>query len=209
METKTSAHYQRQYRQRLREQGLVKKEVWILPEHARELLNVEKQLRQPVGVAPLLTQESSMTAVVSMWTTAKLYDALTSIEKVKNKEISIELVEGTDPSLHLIMHDFGDLPIFISVVGEQIIVESVLWATKLVKDSQQFNEEVLRTHKLFPLSTIGIERLADDDFYTMHGALSSESSLSNVMFEIQMLADNVIKATEAYIDYLEINMQEG
>lgn len=198
METKSSAHYQRLYRQRLREQGLIKKEVWILPEHGRMLLNVEKQLRQPAGMTKPITQESNMTTAVAMWSTNKLFDALSSVELFKDGSSSIELVQGTDPSLHLIMHEFGDLPIFISVVGEQIIVESILWPVELVKDTTFFNEEVLRTHKLFPLSTIGIERLANNDFYIMFGALSSESSLSNIMFEIEMLADNVIKATEAF-----------
>lgn len=203
MDTKTSAHYQRLYRQRLREQGLVKKEVWILPEHARMLLNVEKQLRQPAGMTQSLSQESNMTAAVSMWTSNKLFDALSAIELFKNGGASIELVEGTDPSLHIIMHEFGDLPVFISVVGEQIIVESILWPTDAVKDVKTFNEEILRTQKFFPLSTIGIERLAENDFYIMFGALSSESSLSNVMFEIEMLSDNVIKATEAFENYFK------
>lgn len=204
MDTKTSAHYQRLYRQRLREQGLVKKEVWILPEHARMLLNVEKQLRQPAGMTQSLSQESNMTAAVSMWTSNKLFDALSAVELFKSGGASVELVQGTDPSLHIIMHEFGDLPVFISVVGEQIIVESILWPTDAVKDVNAFNEEVLRTHKFFPLSTIGIEKLAENDFYIMFGALSSESSLSNVMFEIEILSDNVIKATEAFEDYLKV-----
>jgi hypothetical protein len=41
MQKKSSAHYQREYRNRLREQGLVKKEVWILPENARRLAMFE------------------------------------------------------------------------------------------------------------------------------------------------------------------------
>lgn len=204
METKTSAHYQRLYRQRLREQGLIKKEVWILPEHSRRLLDVEKQLRQPLGVTLSVTiQESNMAATASLWTTNKLFDALSAIDLFKSNSATIELVEGTDPSLHIIMHDFGDLPIFLSVVGEQILVESILWPVESVKHIQTFNEEVLRAHKFFPLSTIGIEKLAENDFYIMHGALSAESTLSNVIFEIEMLADNVIKATEAFESYLK------
>lgn len=42
MERKTSAHYQRLHRARLREQGLVKKELWVLPEYLDELSAVEK-----------------------------------------------------------------------------------------------------------------------------------------------------------------------
>ena len=45
MKAKTSAHYQREYRRRLREMGLVKKEVWILPENGKWLSKFEKLLR--------------------------------------------------------------------------------------------------------------------------------------------------------------------
>ncbi|AZS49945.1 DUF2170 family protein [Entomomonas moraniae] len=204
METKTSAYYQRLYRQRLREQGLVKKEVWILPEHTRKLLDVEKQLRQPSGMPiTVAIGEKNMAATASLWTTNKLFDALSAIDLFKGGSATVELVEGTDPSLHIIMHDVGDLPIFLSVVGEQIIVESILWPVDSVRNPQVFNEEILRAHKFFPLSTVGIERLAENDFYIMFGALSAESTLSNVTFEIEMLADNVIKATEAFESYLK------
>ena len=37
----------------------------------------------------------------------------------------------------------------------------------------------------------------------MFGALSSSSSLADVVFEIELLADNVIKATEAYEGHLK------
>ena len=43
---KNSAYYQRRYRQRLQEQGLVKKEVWILPENTHKLQEIETYLRQ-------------------------------------------------------------------------------------------------------------------------------------------------------------------
>ena len=37
----------------------------------------------------------------------------------------------------------------------------------------------------------------------MFGALSASSILPNVVLEIETLADNVIKATEAYEDFLK------
>ncbi len=66
------------------------------------------------------------------------------------------------------------------------------------------NEEVLRTHKLFPLSSIGLEKLADGrEGYTMFGALSASSGLADILLEIELLADNVIKATEAYEGFIK------
>ena len=77
-----------------------------------------------------------------------------------------------------------------------------------VRGVEKFNDEVLRTHKLFPLSTISLDTMPDgNQYYTMFGALSATSIIENVIFEIETLADNVIKATEAYGDYIGLNLQ--
>lgn len=202
MEKKSSAHYQRLYRQRLREQGLVKKEVWILPEHARLLAVYERKLRQPEPGLISREGEEGM-SMQQVWSAPALYEALSATELFQSDHASIELIDGADPSLHITMHEYGDLPLFIAVFGEQIIVEALLWPSTEVSDVAAFNEEVLRTHKLFPLSSIGLETLADGNLcYTMFGALSSASTLTDVVFEIELLADNVIKATEAYEGFL-------
>ena len=94
-------------------------------------------------------------------------------------------------------------PIFATVFGEQIIVESVLCPQSDVSDVQRFNETILRTHKYFPLSTISLDTLADgESYYHMFGSLSATSRMLNIMFEIEILARNVIQATEAYEEFL-------
>lgn len=202
MEKKSSAYYQRLYRQRLREQGLVKKEVWILPEHAPRLLAYERQLRQPQS--QLVSMDEEGRGMQQIWTAKALYEALAATDLFIRGEAGIELIDGSDPSLHITMREYGELPLFLAVYGEQIIVEALLWPASDVHDAVAFNEEVLRTHKLFPLSSIGLETLADGQLcYTMFGALSSSSTLSDVVFEIELLADNVIKATEAYEGFLK------
>ena len=141
-----------------------------------------------------------------VWTAGALYKAFASAELFQGDQASVELIDGSDASLHLTMHEYGDLPLFVAVFGEQIIVEALLWPASEVVDSVAFNEEVLRTHKLFPLSSIGLETMADGvACYTMFGALSSASSLSDVVFEVELLADNVIKATEAYESFLGVD----
>ncbi|MGI9263399.1 MAG: YjfI family protein, partial [Gammaproteobacteria bacterium] len=119
------------------------------------------------------------------------------------RRASIELIEGVDPTIHVIMHEYGDLPIFVTVAGDQVIVESVLWPTSDVRDAADFNETVLRTHKYFPLSTISLGQRANDDYYLMFGSLSASSDLSDIVHEIEVLASNVIHATEAYADMLQ------
>src|SRR5690606_36924220 len=119
METKTSAHYQRLYRQRLREQGLVKKEVWILPEHASLLLAFERKLRQPQTKLASMEKEEGM-SMPQVWTAQSLSEALAATELFQNGQAGIELLQGADASLHVTMREYGDLPLFIAVFGEQI-----------------------------------------------------------------------------------------
>ncbi len=207
MKPKPSAHYQREFRKRLREQGLVKKEVWIRPEHAKQLASIEKELRGANGLN-LEKGEQVMAKVENSWTTASLFEALSQEELFNTGKASIELIDGVEPALHIVMYEYGDLPIFLTVSGEQVIVEAVLWSVAAVRDVNRFNEAVLRTHKYFPLSTISLDIVGDGaDYYHMFGALSSTSIISNVIFEIEVLATNVIQATEAYSEFLNIAVE--
>lgn len=204
MKAKSSAHYQREFRKRLRDAGLVKKEVWIRPENAKLLAYVEKQLRETVDTFDLaVTGGNMMIDSANTWTTESLFDALQGAPLFREHKASLELIDGVEPALHITMHEYGDLPVFITVAGEQIIAESVLWSADEVSDQAGLNEAVLRTHKYFPLSTISLDTLAHGkDYYHMFGALSSTSDLANVVFEIEVLASNVIQATEAYAEFL-------
>jgi hypothetical protein len=206
MQKKSSAHYQREYRNRLREQGLVKKEVWILPENARRLALLEMELRvsakQRVSDALSTKGEDRMSDIVNRWTTQSLHDALAKADLFVSGRAELELIDGVAPVVHVVMNEYGDLPLFLTVSGEQILVEGMLWSASDVKDVATFNETVLRTHKYFPLSNISLDRIDGDDCYQMYGALSSASGVQDVIFEIEILASNVIQATQAYSEFL-------
>jgi uncharacterized protein len=216
-ERRSSAFYQRRHRERLRDQGLMKKELWVLPEYADDLMSIERQMRKPRADIPsageIMGGDIAMTAAISAlptavradvamhampWNALSLFEALSAAAPVRDGAIALEWIEGAEPGLYLTMHDYGDLPLFMAVVGQQIVVEALLWPVAQVRDTARFNDEILRTHKLFPLSTLGIETIDGEACYIMFGALSSSSSLADVLFEIETLADNVIRATEAY-----------
>lgn len=208
MKKKTSADYQREYRKRLRNQGLVKKEVWVLPENSKELAEYEKELRKPqFGPSVELERgENNMNdKSVYKWTTESLFNALKGRPTFSNGSCSIEVIEGIDASIVVVMHTHGDLPIFITVSGEQILAEAVLFSLDDVIDTAEFNEYVLRTHKYLPLSTISLESDQDSgDYYHMFGALSATSSINEIVLEIDTLAENTIQATEAFAAFLKI-----
>lgn len=207
--TKSSAYYQMQYRQRLRDQGLVKKEVWILPSRSQDLSEIEKILRDPI--LPIIDNTGTsvgkgevMNTEIKYWTTAGLYEALQETELFKDGRVTMELIQGEEPCLLIIMREYGDLLLFLTVMRAYILVESLLWPVSEVKDSDAFNQEAMKSSKLFPLSYISIDTMhGDEDHYIMYGALSATSILRNVVFEIETLADNVIKATEAFEDHLK------
>jgi len=133
------------------------------------------------------------------WTAESLYEAMANSELVKDGAMIVELIGGAEPSLLVTMAEFGDLPLVASVCGSQILVDTLLWPVADVSDPAAFNLMILKTHKLFPLSTFGIRPGPDgQDYYEMFGALSAGSILESVMFEFETLADNAIQAAEAY-----------
>lgn len=219
MDKKTSAHYQREFRRRLREQGLVKKEVWVRPENAKRLAAIEKQLRNPntstwINVGDVMV--NSMSESTGLWTTETLYKALEKEALFISEGATLELIDGAESSIYIEMKEYGDLPVFLTVSGEQIIVEAVLWPQSVVSDVAGFNDAILRTHKYFPLSTISLDSMQRseseyhvEDYYHMFGALSSSSLISNVVFEIDVLANNVIQATEAYGEFLNLESDQS
>lgn len=172
--------------------------------HTAVLSKLEKALRRPSAPESTIIGATAEMTNPSMWTTVTLYQALQSEPLFESDAAAIDLIEGTEPSIYITMNEFGDLPVYVTVAGEQIIVESVMWPLAEVNDPAAFNDEVLRTHKVFPLSTISLDVGVDGEaYYTMFGALSATSLLNNIVFEIEMLADNVIKATEAYAPHLK------
>ena len=207
MEEKTSAHYQRLHRQRLRDLGLVKKEVWILPEHSPTLQRLEKQMRLPKAHTGSLTFDNKEVEMEkgthSYWNVRSLAADLQASALAQHGKLHVEVLEGADASLLVTLPDFGDLPVHVALSGEQLVVESFLWSASDVTDRAGLNEQILRLQKLFPFSTVALVPLgAAGEGYVMFAALRSSSSSDDIICEILALADNVIQATEALASYL-------
>lgn len=206
MTRKTSADYQREYRKRLRDQGLVKKEVWVLPDNNALLHEFEKKLRVPISNQSLsmdIGEHNMNDKTAYRWSTESLFDALKGRPAFSNGSCSIEIIEGVDSSIVITMREYGDLPVFVTCGSEQILAESVLFSVNDVTDVAKFNEYVLKTHKYLPLSTISVEGDGEgQDYYHMFGALSASSSINEIELEVDTLAENVINATEAFKVFL-------
>lgn len=108
-------------------------------------------------------------------------------------------VENNTSSQSLLIRNEDGVEAYLAVAGEQIIAEVLLFVKSSVRDVNALNDEILRTHKMFPLSTIGINNIAGDDYYVAFGSLSSQSKEESVLIEIATLYRNV----EAFIDLYE------
>ncbi|GAB7532028.1 YjfI family protein [Pseudomonas sp. 3A(2025)] len=198
--TKSSTDYMREMRQRLKEAGLVKREFWIRPENTDALRGIEKALRQPF-LGTRIKLEDFMTENAN-WTIHSLHKSLAELDLVVQGQIELSLTDASDHGIRLTLREFGDLPVYLAVVGDQILADTTLIEVSRIKNTAAFNEVVLRSRDLFPLSSVGIEQLADgQEVYCLFGALSAASSLTVIVQEILTLADNVIRAAEAFEDH--------
>jgi len=112
-----------------------------------------------------------------------------------------DLVITRESDCLLIANDDG-LDAWIAISGEQILVESLLFAQSEVSEADALNAAILRTHMVFPLTTVGISNLNGEDYYTAFGSLSAQSKESSILIEVETLFQNVEAFLDAYQEYL-------
>ena len=192
-------------RQKLRAAGLVMREVWILPQHAPVMLKVENLLRKP-NAYPLIHALKGVTTAMANGpvTTHSLLPELQAGQLVTSGRYTFSLVEGLEPVILAVAHDYGDVHVYIAVTGEIAIAQATLFPVARVRDTALLNDRILRTEKLFDLANISIDAHPDGtEFYVIYGALRATSSLSDIEFEIDTLARNAVDAAAAYREFVQ------
>ena len=196
----TGAEYQKLFRQRMAEQGLVRKDAWILPEHAAVLFAVAKALQKP-GTR-ILIQEGITIMAQKIESAQSLRDKLAA--QFAGKPVEITLLQGIDSVVQLKLGDHGDLPISVAIAGEVIIAQAVLWPESQVRDTATFNRQVMLSEKLFGLANISLDRGPDGQiYYVAYGALRAESTPEDIAYEIEALAHAVLDIAETFRPYLK------
>lgn len=102
----------------------------------------------------------------------------------------------------LLIANSDGLDAWLAISGEQIIVESVLFAADQVKDRAALDHDILSSHMLFPLTTVGISVIDDVEYYVAFGALSSQSKQESIEIEVATLFQNVAGFLDAYEGHL-------
>ncbi|AXR07300.1 DUF2170 family protein [Salinimonas sediminis] len=92
---------------------------------------------------------------------------------------------------------------WLAISGEQLLVESLLFAASQVKDKAALDHEILSSHMVFPLTTVGISTINGEEYYTAFGALSAQSKAESVVIEVETLFQNVASFLDAYETHLQ------
>ena len=188
-------------RQRL---GLVKLELWAPPSAKADILAAARAIVTASSRGPALLKNPDppqgsfqMDHVIDTdWSVKSLADALSETRLLRDGELTARVLEGTEPVLQITMHEFGDLPIYLSVGAEQIVVSALMWPVDEQKDQAAFNVFLLKAQKLVPLSNFGITTVAGRAYYEIFGELACKTTLQTVIIEVRMLAENAIRAAD-------------
>jgi uncharacterized protein YjfI (DUF2170 family) len=206
----------RAWRQARREAGLVKLELWV-PEAARGDVkaavraiitdstrgphlagrDLAGRARRPTSDPITSGDDHHMDAVIETpWTVPAIKEALDASALLREGEMTLRVLEGADAVLLATMHEYGDLPVYLSVGGAQIVCSVLLWPVAEQADRHAFNEFLLKAQRVVPLSNFAITNVGGEDVYELMGELSCKTTLQTILIELRTLAENAIDATE-------------
>jgi len=169
------------------------------------MLKIEKLLRKP-NANPLIHALKGVITAMSNApvNTASLLPGLQSGQLASSGRYTFSLIEGVEPVIQAVAHDYGDVHVYIVVTGEIAIVQATLFPVARVTDTARLNDRILRTEKLFDLANISIDTHPDgSEFYVIYGALRATSAHEDLEFEIDTLAHNAVDAAAAYREFIK------
>ncbi len=112
---------------------------------------------------------------------------------------NVEAISGAEV-LRIEVEDREELPIFLSVSEEQVLCIAYLFKMQEIKPAKiaEMNDAMLSANVSMPLSSFA--KIGEQ--YVVYGALSTASSLLEIVHEIETLSSNSIEAINAMKDYL-------
>lgn len=193
------AERKRRQRARLQESGYKPVEVWIPVEHRGVLRQVEQMLRR--GAVPNL---QSLRESTPYGLNGKedmdinlLKETLNDFTSENGFRFGASQAEDT---VEVVVEDREEFPILVSSDDEQILCVVYLWDESQVKSDGRTDmlAALLEMNVPLPLSSFG----KIGDRYVLFGALAANSSVEDVITELETLSDNTLEAIEAVAQFL-------
>ncbi len=112
-----------------------------------------------------------------------------------------QLVPGDVSVLQVVVDDFDEFPIYVSITDTQLLFITYLWTEADVDPARRTEllESMLDMNIPIPLSSFS--RIGDR--YVLFGAVRRDCTLDAVVTELATLAENAVDALEAMQDYFK------
>jgi len=116
-------------------------------------------------------------------------------------DFDCQLIPGDSEVLQIIVSDYDEIPVYLSITETQIICIAYLWSEDEVLQEKRTDmlEAMLELNIPIPLSAFS--KIGGQ--YVLFGALMAGSSFDDVAHEVITLAENSVEAITAMTDYLK------
>lgn len=134
-------------------------------------------------------------------TLEQLIKDLTAKPLSDGSQLSIEMFDGENTVACIKVEDREEFPVYMTLDEGQILCITYLFGDDQVDPDKRaaMAEAMLIMNVSIPLSAFS--KIGDQ--YIMFGALSPKASIDELLYEIELLSDNVLEAIEAVEDYLK------
>ncbi len=112
-----------------------------------------------------------------------------------------QLIPGDTDVLQIVVSDYEEIPVYISITETQILCISYLWSEDEVVQEKRGEMMELMLEINIPMPLSAFSKIGDK--YVIFGALMADSSFEEVVHEIITLAENSVEAISAMTDYLK------
>jgi len=137
-----------------------------------------------------------------------MIEILERVHKALHKKVMLDgtclssKIDATSetPMLTVIRDDREEFPVLVTASADQILCNAVLFDEKQIQPGKQseVNEAMLQLNMAMPLSSFA----KVGAYYSVFGALATDSIDKNILLEVETLSDNVIDALEVMSTFL-------
>ena len=112
----------------------------------------------------------------------------------------VQLIPGEVEVLQVVVGEFNELPVYVSMTDSQLLCIVYLWTESDVKPETRVEmlETMLEVNIPMPLSSFS----KIDEHYAVFGAMSLNSSFDEIVHEVVVLAENAVDAITAMEGFL-------
>jgi len=123
------------------------------------------------------------------------------INSYQGYDFDTQLIPGDSDVLQIVVTDYEEIPVYISITETQILCISYLWSEdEVVQDTRaEMLELMLEINIPMPLSAFS--KIGEQ--YVIFGALMANSSFEDIVHEVITLAENSVEAISAIKEFLK------